>query len=101
MGPAATFLTTKPSLIDNGCHMVLIWLDVVEELGLTTFTLDQPEEVDMAIFFSKAGITQNKQSLVQYVKIHPYSKTLFFILTCCMLLFVWDFACHLFLVFHF
>ena len=56
-GPSVDFLVMKASLIDNSCHMVLIWSDVVKELGLSIFTLDQPEEVDVAISFSKAGIT--------------------------------------------
>ena len=72
-GPAVDFPVTKPSLIDNSCHMVLIWPDVVEQLGLPIFSLDQPEEVDVAISFSKAGITHEKCSLVHYVKICPFS----------------------------
>ena len=72
-GPAVDFPVTKPSLINNSCHMVLIQPNVVEELGLPVFSLDQPEDVDVAILFSKAGITHKKHSLVHYVKIHPFS----------------------------
>ena len=72
-GPSVTFPVTKPSLIDNGCHMVLIRPDIVEELGLPIFALQQPEEVDVAISFSKSGITRKKHSLVHYVKLWPFS----------------------------
>ena len=72
-GPTVDFPVKHPSLIDNGCHMVLIRPDVVAQLGLPVFTLDQPETVDIAIFFSKAGINRSKRSLVQYVKIWPFS----------------------------
>ena len=59
-GPAVTFPVTKSSLIDNGCHMVLIRPDIVDLLGLEIFTLDQPELVDVAISFSKSGIDRKK-----------------------------------------
>ena len=72
-GPAVTFPVTKSSLIDNGCHMVLIRPDIVDLLGLEIFTLDQPEVVDVAISFSKSGIERKKCSLVQYVKLRPSS----------------------------
>jgi hypothetical protein len=72
-GPAVTFPVTKPALIDNGCHMVLIRPDTVAELGLPIFELKNPEEVDVAISFSKVGIERKKHSLVQYVKIRPFS----------------------------
>ena len=72
-GPSVTFPVTKPSLIDNGCHMVLIRPDTVEELGLETFSLKQPELVDVAISFSKSGIQRKKRSLVNYVKLRPSS----------------------------
>ena len=72
-GPAVTFPVTKPALIDNGCHMVLIRPDIVAELGLPIFELKEPEEVDVAISFSKAGIERKKKSLVQYVKIRLFS----------------------------
>ena len=70
-GPSVTFPVTKPSLIDNGCHMVLIRPDVVEELGPPIFALKEPETVDVAISFSKASVTRKKHSLVHYVKIRP------------------------------
>lgn len=53
--------------------MVLIRPDTVAELGLPIFELKEPEEVDIAISFSKAGIERKKKSLVQYVKIRPFS----------------------------
>ena len=72
-GPSVDFPLKRASLIDNGCHMVLIRPDVVKELGLPVFTLPEPEDVEVAISFSKAGVTRKKQSLVQYVKIRPSS----------------------------
>lgn len=72
-GPSVTFPVTRPSLIDNGCHMVLIHPNTVKTLGLPLLTLEQPEEVDVAISFSKAGITRDKKSLVHYVELHPSS----------------------------
>jgi hypothetical protein len=77
-GPAVTFPILKPSLIDNGSHMVLIRPDVVKELDLPIFTLQQPEEVNVAISFSKAGITREKHSLVHYVKLRPFSSDIVF-----------------------
>ena len=56
-GPAVTFPMTALSLIDNGCHMVLIRPDVVEKLGLPIFALKEPEIVDVAISFSKSGVS--------------------------------------------
>ena len=55
-GPAVTFPINKPSLIDNGCHMVLIRPDLVEELGLPILALENPENVNVAISFSKNGV---------------------------------------------
>ena len=72
-GPAVTFPITAPSLIDNGCHMVLIRPDIVEKLGLPIFALKEPETVDIAISFSKSGVSQEKQSLIHYVKLCPFS----------------------------
>jgi hypothetical protein len=72
-GPTVTFPLKKAALIDNGCHMVLIQPDIVKELGLPVFTLEQPEKVDVAISFSKSGIARKKHFLVQYVKLHPCS----------------------------
>ena len=54
--------------------MVLIRPDIVHQLGLDVFTLDQPEQVNVTISFPKTGIICNNQSLVQYVKIHSFSK---------------------------
>ena len=56
-GPAVDFPINKLSLIDNSCHMVLIRLDIIKQLGLPIFTLEQPEEVDVTISFSKSNIT--------------------------------------------
>ena len=72
-GPAVTFPITTPSLIDNGCHMVLIRPDIVEKLGLPIFALKEPETVDVAISFSKSGFSREEQSLVNYVKLCPFS----------------------------
>ena len=73
-GPTVSFPVVKPSPINNSCHMVLICPEVTKELSLSIFALDQPEEVDIAILFSKSsGITCQKHSLVQYVKICPFS----------------------------
>ena len=53
--------------------MVLIYPDVVTELGLPIFDLNQPEEVDVAITFSKTKVTWKKHALVKYCKIRPFS----------------------------
>jgi hypothetical protein len=71
--PLVTFPMKKPALINNGCQMVLIHPNLVEQLGLQIFTLKQPEEVDVAISFLKTGIAYKRNSLVNYVKLHPYS----------------------------
>ena len=72
-GPLVDFPVTKPSLINNGCHMVLICPDIIAELGLPIFNLHEPEQVDVAISFSKAGIEWKKHLLVQYCKVCPFS----------------------------
>jgi hypothetical protein len=36
-------------LVDNGCHLVLIRLDVIKRLGLIIFYLKIPESIDIAI----------------------------------------------------
>ena len=54
-GPSVTFPVTKPSLIDNGCHMVLIRPDIVEELGLPIFALhNQKRSMSLFPFPSQA-----------------------------------------------
>jgi hypothetical protein len=53
--------------------MVLIRPDVVEELGLPVFALKEPENVDVAISFSKTGIERKNHSLVHYVKLRAFS----------------------------
>ena len=73
-GPSVTFPVMKQGLIDNGCHMVLIRPDIVEELGLPIFALKEPENVNVAISFSKTdGIQRQNHSLVHYVKLRPFS----------------------------
>ena len=53
--------------------MVLIHPNIIMELGLPIFNLEQTENVDVAISFSKTGITQKKHSLKKYCKIRPFS----------------------------
>src|SRR5258705_237221 len=48
-GPTVDFPLTSHSLIDNGAHIVLIRPELVERLQLPVYTLDKPEEVDVAI----------------------------------------------------
>jgi hypothetical protein len=48
-GPLLEFPLKISSLVDNGCHLVLIRPDVVEKLGLEIFTLETPKTVDVAI----------------------------------------------------
>jgi hypothetical protein len=52
-GPSTEFPIKFLSLINNGCHLVLIRPDVVKKLGLPTFTLPSPEPIDVAIKDSK------------------------------------------------
>lgn len=51
------------SLVDNGCHLVLIRPDIVEKLGLPISTLSIPEPIDVAIKDSK----KKKMFLHQFV----------------------------------
>ena len=51
-------------LIDNGAHMVLIRPDTVKLLGLPSFSLPHPEQVDVAISSSKS----TKKILSHFVK---------------------------------
>ena len=48
-GPALEFPLKISSLIDNGCHLILIHPDLVTHLGLTPVLLPTPEVVDIAI----------------------------------------------------
>ena len=52
------------TLIDNGAHMVLIRPDTVKKLGLPSFPLPEPEEVDVAISSSHS----TKKILSHFVK---------------------------------
>ena len=100
-GPAVTFPINKPSLIDNGCHMVLIRPDLVDELGLPILTLENPEHVNVAISFSKAALPANTKLLYIMLNFVPLLLILFFILAPFTLLFALAFACLLFLGFCF
>ena len=48
-GPLIEFPVRISSLVDNGCHLVLICSDIVEKLGLKIFALPHPEPIDIAI----------------------------------------------------
>lgn len=48
-GPTVDFPLTVHTLIDNGAHIVLIRPELVEQLQLPVYTLETPEEVDIAI----------------------------------------------------
>ena len=48
-GPLSEFPLKVSSLVDNGCHLVLIRPDIVEKLGLSILHLETPETVDVAI----------------------------------------------------
>jgi hypothetical protein len=72
-GPAVTFPVTTPSLIDNGCHMVLIRPDTVEKLGLPIFALKEPKIVNVTISFSashgKTNLLYIMLNLVPFLRI--------------------------------
>ena len=63
-GPSSEFPLKVSSLVDNGCHLVLIHPDIVSKLGLTVFKLPVPEPVDIAIKDSKQ---KKKMELVDFV----------------------------------
>ena len=48
-GPTVDFPLMVHTLIDNGAHIVLIHPELVEQLHLPVYTLETPEEVDVAI----------------------------------------------------
>ena len=48
-GPLTESPLKVSSLVDNGCHLVLIRPDIVEKLGLPILHLETPEPVDVAI----------------------------------------------------
>ena len=48
-GPLLEFPLKVSSLVDNGCHLVLIRPEIVEKLGLPILSLDIPETVNVAI----------------------------------------------------
>ena len=62
--PLTEFPLKISSLIDNGCHLILIRPDIVKKLGLHISTLKQPETVDVAIKNRKEKL---KIELNQYV----------------------------------
>jgi hypothetical protein len=63
-GPLTEFPVKISSLIDNGCHLVLIRPDIVEKLGLRIFPLPNPEPIDVAI---KNSQRKKKMVLENYV----------------------------------
>jgi hypothetical protein len=63
-GLADEFPLKISTLIDNGAHMVLIRPETVSQLGLQTFTLPEPELIDVAISSS----TSTQKKLLHYVK---------------------------------
>ena len=69
-GPSTEFPLKISSLVDNGCHLVLICPDIVEKLGLSTFTLPTPEPIAVAIKDSKE---KNKMILDKFVILEPTS----------------------------
>jgi Aspartyl protease len=48
-GPLSEFPLKVSTLVDNGCHLVLIRPNIVQKLGLPIHTLHTPEPVDVAI----------------------------------------------------
>ena len=70
-GPLTEFPLKISSLIDNGCHLILIRPDIVKKLGLHISTLKQPETVDVAIKNRKEKL---KIELNQYVILKATSR---------------------------
>jgi hypothetical protein len=64
-GPTADLPLTAHTLIDNGAHIVLIRPQLVEQLHLPVYELDEPEEVDVAI--NTSCKEKKKQLLSSYV----------------------------------
>ncbi|KAF7339146.1 Reverse transcriptase-RNase H-integrase [Mycena venus] len=69
-GPNSTFALQINSLIDNGCHLVIIDDMLATKLGLQRFTLHEPEPVSLAIADSSSDSTT---FLTEYVKLHVTS----------------------------
>src|SRR5271168_1761849 len=69
-GPSSEFPLKISSLIDNGCHLVLICPDIVEKLGLHTFALPHPKPIAVAINDSKK---KEKMFLNKFVTLEPTS----------------------------
>jgi hypothetical protein len=69
-GPSTEFPLKISSLIDNGCHLVLICPDIVEKLGLPTFSLPNPEPIAVAIKDSKK---KKRMFLNKFVILEPTS----------------------------
>jgi hypothetical protein len=67
-GPSTEFPLKVYSLVDNGCHLVLICPDIVEKLGLPTFSLPTPEPIAVAIKDSKE---KEKMILSKFVILEP------------------------------
>src|SRR5277367_4221620 len=63
-GPLTEFPLRTTSLVDNGCHLVLIRPELVAYLGLLTDALQTPELVDVAIKDTK---TKKKLLLSHFV----------------------------------
>lgn len=53
-GTVDKFPVKLSTLIDNGAHMVLICPETVQLLGLPSFPLPEPEEIDVAISSSSS-----------------------------------------------
>ena len=68
--PADEFPIKVSTLIDNGAHMVLIRPETVKQLGLPSFPLPHPEEVDVAISSSSS----TKKVLSHFVKFKATSR---------------------------
>jgi len=67
-GPTVDFPLMVHTLIDNGAHIVLIRPELVKQLHLPVYTLETPEEVDVAIDTSCKKT--KKQILSSFVILH-------------------------------
>jgi Aspartyl protease len=63
-GPLSEFPLKVSTLVDNGCHLMLIRPDIVQKLGLPIHTLHTPEPVDVTI---KNGKEKQKYILKKFV----------------------------------
>lgn len=71
-GPTVDFPVAAHALIDNGAHIVLIRPQLVEQLKLPIYALDEPEEVDVAIDTSCKK--KQKQILSSFVVLRVTSR---------------------------